>query len=37
MVGRIRGLVLRSSLVWKMESTSTVVLPNVVPHAVCSD
>ena len=37
MVGRIRGLVLRSSLVWKMKSTPAAVLPDVVPDDVCSE
>jgi hypothetical protein len=37
MVGRIRGLVLRSSLVQKIKSTPIVVLLDVVPNAVCSE
>ena len=37
MVGRIRGLVLRSSLVWEMKSMPAGILPNVVPNVMCSE
>ena len=37
MVGRIRGLVLRSSLVQKMKSTLAAVLPDAVLVAACSE